>query len=89
MNDIATSFTRITIVVREWLAAHTCQPEETTEARKEETDIDIDTILRVESRIRMDQDINAIEAAGNGILVILDDGAELSINAVTGHINRH
>ena len=87
-SDPSTPFTRIAAAVRAWLAAHTCQPEETTEARKDEADAELDAVLRVESRIRLDQSIEAIEATDNGIWLELNDGQELSIDASTGHINR-
>lgn len=83
------AFTRIALAVRDWLAAHTCQPEETTEARKDEADANLDAVLRCEARIRMDQAIEAIEATVYGVLVVLDDGQELSISATTGHIIRY
>lgn len=83
-----TTFTRIAQAVREWIAAHACQPEETTEARKDEADANLDTVLRVESRIRLDQAIESIEATDNGVLLTLDTGDQLSIDASTGHIRR-
>lgn len=74
--------------VREWIGAHTCQPEETTEARKDEADINLDTALRIESRIRLDQEIESIEATSNGVWIELNDGEVLSIRADDGFIFR-
>lgn len=79
-------FARIAQAARDWLAAHTCQPEETTEVRKDEADAQLDAVLRCETKIRPDQAIEHIWATDNGVGVELEDGFEFSINASTGFI---
>lgn len=100
-SNPSTSFTRIAVCVREWVATRNAVSRiaQVTsgdwmgghpgiQSCLNEADAELDAVLRCEARIRMDQAIETIEVAGNGILVILDDGQELSINATTGHINR-
>ena len=82
-------FARIAAAAREWLSAHTCQPEETTETRKNEADAQLDAVLRCEANLGPNQVIEEITAWDNGVFITLEDGFEFTINASTGFIEWH
>lgn len=87
------AFTRIALAVRDWLTVAKQMPGvlmtgTMAAAIADEADANLDAVLRCEARVRMDQTIQTIDVTEHGVLVILDDGQELSINATTGHINR-
>ena len=79
---------RLALAARDWLKHHTCQPEETTEALKDESDFNLEAVLLCEGEQTPDDAIESIEGHDYGVLILLESGQELYVDSVTGRVNR-